>query len=151
MGSPWKESGWTRDHLYNARMKSRLVFTSALAALLTLTAAACGGSESDGSGDTPPPTVPTGALEIDAGPGLKWAQSAYTATAGEVTVAMVNRDSQLHTLVIVDGAKKPQGPELEVGKSGDVASGTYTLAAGEYQILCLVPGHNNMKATLTVD
>ncbi|MEO6123167.1 MAG: hypothetical protein ABIR32_05615 [Ilumatobacteraceae bacterium] len=125
-------------------MKNRIGLAVGLVALVTL--GSCGGSDSA----KPAASIPVGALEIDAGPGLKWGQSQYTAQAGEVTVAMVNRDSQLHSLVIVDGNKKTQGPELEVGKGGDVDTGTFTLAPGEYQILCLVPGHNNMKATLTV-
>ena len=132
-------------------MKSRLVLMSGVALLITA-GTACGSDGDSGSdSSTAPASIPAGALQVDAGPGLKWAQPSYTATAGELTVAMVNRDSQLHTLVIVDGDRKSQGPELEVGKSGDVDSGTFTLAAGEYEILCLVPGHNNMKATLTVE
>jgi len=131
-------------------MSSRLALRSGLA-LLLLAGTACGGGDSGGDSTKPLATVPAGALEVDAGPGLKWAEPAYTAAAGELTVAMVNRDSQLHTLVIVDGDRKTQGPELEVGKSGDIDTGSYTLAAGEYEILCLVPGHNNMKATLTVE
>ena len=48
-----------------------------------------------------------------------------------------------------DGTVEPPG-ELEVAKSGALKTGEYTLAAGTYKILCLIPGHENMKATLTV-
>ncbi|HRE03133.1 MAG TPA: hypothetical protein PLV68_17675, partial [Ilumatobacteraceae bacterium] len=103
---------------------------------------------SDGSSST---TLPPADLVIDAGPGLVWGQTAYTTTAGSaVAVAVVNRDTILHTMVIVDDTKKVLGPELEVGKRGDVDTGTFNLAPGEYQILCRVPGHGGMTATLTV-
>ena len=131
-------------------MTSRSLLSAGLVAALVLSVAACGGS--DDSSGTPGATVPADVdLTVDAGPGLKWDRESYTVAAGDVSVAVVNRDAQLHTFVIVDGDKTTQGPELEVAKSGDIDTGSYTLAAGTYQILCLVPGHNNMKATLTVE
>ena len=42
------------------------------------------------------------------------------------------------------------GGELEVNQSGDLDVGTYDLPAGTYTLQCLVPGHENMKATLPV-
>ena len=117
-------------------------------ALLAVPAAvtACGSSSS--SSNTVPADV---GLEVIAGPGIRWDKSDYTATAGTVKVALLNRDDQLHTMVIraADGTVEPPG-ELEVAKSGALKTGEYTLAAGTYKILCLIPGHENMKATLTV-
>ena len=37
-----------------------------------------------------------------------------------------------------------------IGQNGAVDSGSVTLDAGTYTLLCDVPGHTNMKATLTV-
>jgi uncharacterized cupredoxin-like copper-binding protein len=40
---------------------------------------------------------------------------------------------------------------LVVAKKGDVDSGPVTLDAGTYTIICDVPGHGNMRASLTVE
>jgi plastocyanin len=121
-----------------------LILTAAALAALTLTA--CGSS---GSGS--PQTVPSDVdVEVVAGPGIKWDKPDYAATAGTVTVALVNHDSQAHSLDLVaaDGTKLPG--EMRVGKSGDVDVADFDLAAGTYRIVCLIPGHDAMKATLTV-
>jgi plastocyanin len=128
-------------------MKSPLVLVSSIAAAAALTLAACGSDGGSGS----PQTVPADTdLEVLAGPGIRWDKADYTATAGDVKVALVNRDTQTHTLDLVaeDGTKLPG--ELRVNKSGDVDTGDFNLTAGTYQIVCLVPGHDAMKATLTV-
>jgi uncharacterized cupredoxin-like copper-binding protein len=41
--------------------------------------------------------------------------------------------------------------KLVVARKGSIDSGTVTLDAGTYQVICDVPGHNNMRATLTVE
>jgi azurin len=41
--------------------------------------------------------------------------------------------------------------KLVVGATGSVDSGSVNLDAGTYQVICDVPGHANMKATLTVE
>lgn len=129
-------------------MTPRSILTTSVAGLLALALSGCG---SDSAGDAPA-TVPADVgLEVDAGPGLKFGSENYTAAAGTLTVALVNRDSQLHTMVIVDSDNKTLPGELEVGKSGDIDVGEYDLTPGTYKLLCLVPGHSDMKATLTVD
>jgi plastocyanin len=120
---------------------------SALAAL-TITVAACGGSS--GSSSTPP-TIPAGALEVDAVAGLRFDSEEYTAAAGSVTIAYVNEDSQRHTLVIKDADGIIIGDKMEVTKKNDIDIQTVELAAGEYEIYCDVPGHGTMKAILTVE
>lgn len=131
-------------------MKTRtLVSTLGLPALaaLTFTVAACGG---DSGSSTPAPTIPAGAVQVQAMPGLKLDKGEYTATAGQVTLAYVQQDSMRHTLVVKDSAGVIQGTKLEVIKKGDIATETYALAAGTYSIYCDVPGHGTMKATLVV-
>jgi len=39
---------------------------------------------------------------------------------------------------------------LDVSRKGDTDQGTVTLDPGTYQLLCTVPGHQNMKAIFTV-
>ena len=89
-------------------------------------------------------------LQVLAGPGIKFDLPEYATTAGVVHVIYVNRDSQRHTLAIVGSDGKTVAKELEVVKSGSKAEGDYTLAAGTYKLICTVPGHNAMKATLKV-
>ena len=119
----------------------------AIVALVATTAlAACGSGDS-----APADTLPTGVgLTVTAIPSIRWDAADYTAVAGDVLVGLVNEDSVRHTLIIAkDGTKIPDF-KLEVGKKGSVDSGTITLAAGDYTLLCDVPGHQNMKANLTV-
>jgi len=119
----------------------------AIVALVATTAlAACGSGDS-----APADTLPTGVgLTVTAIPSIRWDAADYTAVAGDVLVGLVNEDSVRHTLIIAkDGTKIPDF-KLEVGKKGSVDSGTITLAAGDYTLLCDVPGHQNMKANLKV-
>lgn len=128
-------------------MTRRTIITTSVAGLLAVALSACGGSDSNSA----PATVPANVdLEVEAGPGLKFGQDSYAATAGTNTVALVNRDTQLHSMVFVDSDKRTLPGELKVGKSGEIDTGEFDLAPGTYQLLCLVPGHDNMKATLTV-
>ncbi|HEY4333267.1 MAG TPA: hypothetical protein VGM78_11880 [Ilumatobacteraceae bacterium] len=131
-------------------MNTRSVLSS-LVLSLGVSAVALTGCGSSSSGSTKATIPPDTGLEVIAGPGIRWDKSDYTATAGAVKVALLNHDDQLHTMVIraADGTTVQPG-ELEVAKSGAIATGTYDLAPGTYKILCLVPGHEAMKATLTV-
>lgn len=116
---------------------------------LTFGLSACGG----GGTAKPAPTVPAGALEVDALPGLKLGQAEYTATAtnGVVTIAYINKDSQRHTLVVVGADKVIEGNKLVVAGRNEIAVGQFNLKPGTYTIYCDVPGHSaSMKATLTV-
>ena len=116
------------------------------AVLFSSVLAACGGSSA-----SEPVVIPdTVGLEVHAVSGLKFDASSYTATAGDIEVAYVNEDSIRHTLVVVEGDTKVGSFELKVNKSGDVDLGTINLPPGNYVLLCTVPGHQNMKADLTV-
>lgn len=118
-----------------------------LAVLFASTAvlAACGG------GSATPSTVPTGTdLEVHAVPGLRFDKESYEVAAGESLVAYVNDDSIHHTLVVVQEGTTVSGFELGIYEKGEVDSGSVTLTAGTYELICTVPGHQSMKATLTV-
>jgi plastocyanin len=108
--------------------------------------AACGGGSSS-SGDTIPADADVVVKAID---GIKWDQSSYSAQAGDVTIAAENVSSLPHNLHIVaaDGTQLPQ--MIDLPNRGRVGTMTVTLAAGEYTLICTIPGHNNMKATLAV-
>lgn len=123
---------------------SRVRTVSALLAS-TIALAACGG------GGATPSTVPVGTdLEVHAVSGLRFDKESYEVAAGEPLVAYVNDDSIHHTLVVVRDGTTVTGFELGVYAKGDVDSGSVTLSAGTYELICTVPGHQSMKATLTV-
>jgi plastocyanin len=108
----------------------------------------CGGGGGGGSD--------TGSVPVDAGlivkaeEGLRFDGSAYSAKAGDVVVAFVNDSSLPHSLhfVTADGSELP--PYLEVSQHGQTATKTIKLEAGTYTVICKIPGHSGMKATLTV-
>lgn len=119
-----------------------------LTASLVLVLAACGGS----STAEPTETVPTGALVVTAKSGLRFDAATYgPVPAGDVALGYVNEDSMRHTLIVAKGDEKVGSFKLVVVDKGDVDSGTIALEAGEYTLLCDVPGHSNMRATLTVE
>lgn len=119
-----------------------------LIASLALVISACGGS----SASKPTETVPAGALVVTAKSGLRLDKAEYgPVSAGDVTIGYVNDDSMRHTLIVAKGDEKVGTFKLIVVDKGDVDSGTIALEAGEYTLLCDVPGHSNMRATLTVE
>ena len=122
----------------------RLISFSASVALL----AACGG----GGSTAPTETLPAGATVITAVSGLRFDAESYgPITAGPIEFGYKNEDSIRHTLILAKGDTKVPNFKLEVDQKGSVDSGPVTLDAGTYTIICDVPGHGNMKATLTVE
>jgi plastocyanin len=126
-------------------------FAKSSFALLSLVALSVALPACSSSSSAPAETLPVGiGLEVHAISGLKFDKTSYEVAAGDVTVGYVNEDSIRHTLVVVQGDTKVSGFELKVNKNGDIDSGSVTLAAGTYVLICTVPGHQNMKADLTV-
>lgn len=117
-----------------------------LAAFL-VTLSACGGSASS----TPDATLPAEAFVINAVSGLRFDAESYgPVSVGSTMLGYKNEDSIRHTLILAkDGVKIPNF-KLEVGQKGDVDSGEVDLETGTYELICDVPGHSNMKATLLV-
>ena len=117
---------------------------------LAVVAVAIALSACSGSTATPETLPATVDLEVRAVAGLKFDKTAYEATAGDVEIGYVNDDTIRHTLVVIEGDTKVGNLELQVNKRGDVDTGTINLPAGSYSVFCTVPGHQNMKADLTV-
>ena len=87
--------------------------------------------------------------------GITWDQSSYTATSdgGKVTVTLINDSGQPHSLHIVDSDNvdiDTSAKEPAVSQSGDLATSTFTLPAGEYRVVCRVPGHSSMNSKFIV-
>ena len=121
----------------------RLISFSASVALL----AACGG----GGTSAPAETLPADAFVVTAVSGLRFDAESYgPVPAGDIVFGYKNDDSIRHTLILAKDDTKVPNFKLVVAKKGDVDSGPVTLDAGTYTIICDVPGHGNMKATLTV-
>ena len=123
----------------------RFTKSSLSAVAVAIALSAC--SSSTATPETLPATVD---LEVRAVSGLKFDKTAYEATAGDIEIGYVNDDTIRHTLVVVEGDTKVGTLELQVNKRGDVDTGTINLPAGSYSVFCTVPGHQNMKADLTV-
>ena len=126
-------------------------FAKSSFALLSLAAIGLVLPACSSSSSAPAETLPVDiGLEVHAVSGLKFDKTSYEVGAGDITVGYINEDSIRHTLVVVQGDTKVSGFELKVNKNGDIDSGSVTLAAGNYVLFCTVPGHQNMKADLTV-
>jgi plastocyanin len=124
-------------------MKRLLSFSASVALL-----AACGG----GGTSAPAETLPAGALVVTAVSGLRFDAKTYgPVAAGDIVFGYQNEDSIRHTLIIAKADTKVPNFKLVVAQKGDVDSGTATLDAGTYTLICDVPGHGNMKASLTVE
>ena len=119
-------------------------FFVALVAIFALSA--CGGGTS-----APAQTIPSDAgLIVQNVKSIRFDKSEYSAAAGNVKVVTVNEDTVRHTLLIIkDGVKVPNFKRV-VAEEGAIDVGEINLAAGSYTLICDVPGHQNMKATLTV-
>ena len=116
--------------------------------LVLVAGIAAGCSSSSATPDTVP--VETN-LEVHAVSGLRFDKSAYSIAAGESLVAYVNEDTIRHTLVVVKDGTTVSGFELHINRKGEVDSGSVTLEPGTYELICTVPGHQSMKAELTVN
>lgn len=128
----------------SGRRSGRLLAPVAVAAALTI--AACGGSS--GSSDA---TIPADAdvvvLAVD---GIRWDQSEYTASAGEVTIAAQNVSSLPHDLHVVTPGGRQLPASIDLPNRGEVRTETFSLEPGSYTLICTIPGHANMTARLAV-
>lgn len=107
--------------------------------------ASCGGSAS-----STPTTAVVADVVVTAKSGLQLDQSSYSASTGDISIAYINDDTIRHTLVVTMDGTKVAGFELDVSKKGSTDQDTVTLVPGIYELLCTVPGHQNMKAEFTV-
>ena len=123
-------------------MKRALPFLVAIGLLTS-----CGGGTS-----APAETLPAGATVVKAVAGLRFDAAEYgPVKAGDVLIGYSNEDSIRHTLILAKDNTKVANFKLVIANKGAVDSGTVTLDAGTYQLICDVPGHANMRATLTVE
>jgi plastocyanin len=130
-----------------ARFSRRLILAAAGGAA-ALSLAACGGS-----GSSTPATVPADAdVVVRALDGVVWDKDAYTATAenGEVTIYSVNDSGIAHNLHVQTADGTGIGDFIDLPARGSDGTKTWKLEPGDYRIVCLIPGHQNMDSLLTV-
>jgi plastocyanin len=75
---------------------------------------------------------------------VEFQPTALTAPAGTVTVHLENRDAVRHTFTVEQLGVDVAAP---AGKGRRV---TFSAKSGQYAFRCTVPGHDDMKGTLTV-
>ena len=106
--------------------------------------AACGGSGSS------TPAAPVDAdVVVKSVTGNRFDKAEYAAPAGAVKIAYEGESSTNHTLLVTTPDNKTIGTKLKVQVGGS-DEGTFDLAVGTYNLLCDVPGHDQMKAILVV-
>jgi len=95
--------------------------------------------------DEAPQVAPEGALEVQAA-NVAFVPDSLQATAGEITVALRNRDLFWHTLTI-----DALGVDLRT-PVGRLRSATFRAEPGTYSFYCRIPSHTTlgMRGTLTV-
>ncbi len=132
-------------------MTTRLAtpFATLLIAVGLTGLAACGGGAT--TGGTVPADVDVVVKAID---GVAWDQKSYEATVGGklggVAIYVENDSSIAHNMYVLDANDNVQGTYVDLTTKGSSATAVLPLAPGTYHIVCKVPGHNNMNATLTV-
>ncbi len=122
-------------------------FSLGFVGLVTL--ASCGSGSAANSGGNAATLAP-GTIEVDAKDGFRLDKTEYDAKAGQVSILYINNSSINHTLLVSDSTGVQIGTTLKIQSSGAKDSGSYTLAAGTYNLYCNVPGHEAMKAKLVV-
>lgn len=138
----------------------RLVATAGVLAIAVAAAGGCGGDDDgektqepgDGAPTTPAPTGVGKSLRLEADPGgqLQFDKRTLQADAGRVTLVMDNPAAVPHNVAIAGQGVDEKGEVVQKGGTSRVSA---TLAAGEYEFYCSVPGHREggMVGTLTVE
>jgi plastocyanin len=113
---------------------------------VALLVAGCGDDEDEGGGGGG-----AGALTLTADPGgeISWDPGSLSASAGSVTIKLVNESDVPHA-VEVEGNGVEEESETVTGGETEL---TVDLEAGEYTFYCPVGEHrqNGMEGTLTVE
>ncbi len=121
-----------------ARPSRRFARRSVLVLVAGLVLAGCGGGSSDG--------LPEADIALLGTDRLTWEPSSVRVEPGTSSVAIVCEGGANHNLVIEE-----TGEEVAACAPGRTAFGEVTLEAGNYTMVCTVPGHEvTMRAALAV-
>ena len=123
------------------RTSTRIVRAATALIFVALPLAACGSGGSTSGGDAANADVTV------IGQNIRYDKPEYITTAGSKKIALVNKDGVAHTVTIQEEGNK----EVVSANGGQTKVGTVDLKPGSYTIICTVPGHSAMKATLKVN
>ena len=129
-------------------MKSPICTAMAFAGVAAVFVTACGGGDETAIA---PVSEGGSAVVVRAVDGLRWENPTYTAEAGDVRLVLENTTSLPHNLVVIDAESTELPVALDAPSRSDVDEATIPLAPGTYALLCKIPGHATMNATLTVE
>jgi len=132
------------------RLRSRPVLL-ACAAIVAI-APACGGGGGGGDGGGRTVTVTNGQVTVEARD-ISFDIGRIETAPGPLDVTLVEKGVLNHTFVVENADDDQVGEKLSVSNRQKEDSGTFELAAGEYEFYCDVPGHRNqgMEGTLVVE
>ncbi|MEO5901572.1 MAG: plastocyanin/azurin family copper-binding protein [Ilumatobacteraceae bacterium] len=118
------------------------------AGALLIGLAAC----SSGSSSGPTTAPPKADVVITAIEGIHWDAASYTAKSanGKVIVRGDNQSSLPHNLYIIGADGKQNASHVDLPTKGKQATEAVDITPGTYSVICKIPGHTGMKATLTV-
>ena len=162
------------------RKRTTIIGAALAVVAASLALAACGGSSSSDSGSTQATTTAAGTttaakpvakttvvpVVLGSPNEFSLVPAKTSVPAGKVTFTVVNKGAMEHEMVVVPSPNGPaslkqaDGTASEAGSLGEVAdlapgaTGrlTVTMPAGQYTLLCNLPGHfaGGMYATFTV-
>ena len=132
-------------------MARRLVILI-MAVAVAVSVSACGGDDDDDDGGGGEAVeVTNGQVTVEARDTVFSVERIRTA-AGALEVTLVEEGNLEHTFVVEDAEGERLDPKLAV--NGDPEdTGSFDLAAGEYEFYCDIPGHRGqgMEGTITVE
>lgn len=121
------------------RRSRQFAAVSALALL-----AACSGGAAGDEVASEPIVAEDGVVAITGTDRLRWSAEQVTSDTGDLTFELTCQDAVNHNLVI-------DGEVITECRRGEVGTGTVSLADGEHEFVCTVPGHDRtMRGTITV-
>lgn len=144
--------GMTHPEFPGSAVRARLVMlTTGLLVAATVSAALVTAGDEEGATAAPSAAGAAGTLRLTADPTgqLAYDTRRATATAGRISVELVNESPVPHDVTIASGTRVvAQTKTIQ----GGTTSATAELAPGEYAFYCAVDGHRQagMEGTLTV-
>ena len=91
-------------------------------------------------------------VTITAVEGIHWNATSYAAksTNGKLVVRGDNESTLPHNLYIIGSDGTQNASHVDLPTKGKTATETVDITPGTYSVICKIPGHTGMKATLTV-
>jgi plastocyanin len=126
--------------------RDSLALAAGLGVLVLVSCGGGGGSKVAAPSSGPPCADNCVTIQAD---NVQFKTKSVTAKAGTITIELQNQEPSVVTHNVT--VKTPEGDKQVVQTNGGkTVTGTIDLPAGSYPYICTIPGHGNMKGTLTV-